>query len=150
VVTLDPVAVRTALDELPSGSNLTDTAEGGWRLDVAVADGTVTLWIELAEDLLDAPADENPPTRVPGLHLLTPVLSGEGGLGVEVARHALAAAADEANARIGWCPSPDGSGPVLAAVAGLTLDDLDVAELHETLRDLAETATRLQITLEAD
>lgn len=151
MVTLDPAAVRAALDELPASAGLADLPDGGWKLDVTVSDGTVTLWIDLADDLVQAPDNQaSSSDKVPGLHILSPVLSGDGGLGVEVARHALAAAADEPNVRVGWCPAPDGSGPVLAAVAGLALDDLDVAELHETLRDLAETASRLQITLHAD
>lgn len=151
MVTLDPAAVRTALDELPASSGLADLPDGGWKLEVGVSDGTVTLWVHLAHDLARAADAEAPPNeQVPGLHIVSPVLSGEGGLGVDVARHALAATADEANVRVGWCPAPDGTGPVLAAVAGLALDDLDVAELHETVRDLAETASRLQITLHAE
>lgn len=149
MVTLDPESVKAALGEMPDTNGLADAPDGGWKLDVAVTDGTVTLWVQLADDLADADTDDGADARVPGLHVLTPVLSGEGGLGVDVARHALAAAEDEPLVRVGWCPSPDGSGPVIAAVAGLALDDLDVAELHATLREVAETATRLSMTLQA-
>lgn len=151
MVTFDAASVRAALEQHPDQSGLVDKGDEGWQVDLTAADGTVRLFVELADDLAAGTAEAGEPAaKVPGLHVYTPVLSAGGGLGMDVARQALSAAADEAMVRIGWGPSPDGEGPALLAVAGLALDDLDVAELHATLTDVAETASRLQITLHAD
>ncbi len=127
-----------------SGARVKRIGDDKWVVDMR-DEGGAQVFVH-AEPEIDEPGDEEHQVRTQrGLHLVSPfyVAQAGKGLSVDVARRALATAAETHGVRIGWTRHPAGSDAVIAAVETLFLEGLDAEELSDAVHEVGKHAERL-------